>query len=42
LLPGDNRIAALMVNDTDAKLYLNYVPRHWSADATARGDGMEF
>lgn len=38
LLPGENRIAALMVEDMAAKLYLNYVPRHWSVDATARGE----
>ena len=40
LMPGENRIAALMVDDVDAKLYLSYVPRHWSADSTARGDEL--
>lgn len=34
LLPGDNRIVALMTNGVAPKLQLSYVPRHWSADAT--------
>lgn len=38
LLPGENKIAALMVEDIAAKLYMSYVPRHWSVDATARGE----
>ncbi|RPJ29150.1 MAG: hypothetical protein EHM33_01910 [Chloroflexi bacterium] len=38
LLPGENRIAALMVDDLEAKLYMSYIPRHWSVDSTARGD----
>lgn len=36
LLPGENRIAAFMENDVAAGMYMSYVPRHWSADATAQ------
>jgi len=36
LVPGDNKIAVLMTEDVAATLYISYVPRHWSVDATAR------
>ena len=36
LLPGDNQILAFMTQDMDAKMYISYVPLHWSADATQR------
>lgn len=35
LIPGNNKIAILMVDDVAATAYISYVPRHWSADATA-------
>lgn len=38
LIPGDNKIAAFMVNDVGAKMQMRYVPMHWSADATQRGE----
>jgi hypothetical protein len=38
LLPGENRIAALMVDDINAVLQMSYTPKHWSVDATARGE----
>jgi hypothetical protein len=38
LLPGENIIAALMVNDVAATMNLYYEPRHWSADATEGGE----
>lgn len=40
LLPGWNKIAAMMVNDTGATMNIYYVPRHWSADATQHGDEL--
>jgi len=40
LVPGSNKIAALMVNDTDAKMYISYVQRHWSVDATKRVEAL--
>jgi len=36
LIPGDNKIAAFMTDDVGAKMRISYVPRHWSADATAK------
>jgi len=35
LLPGDNTISTFMDNDVSAIMYMYYVPRHWSADATS-------
>lgn len=40
LIPGDNKISVLMVADIDAAMQISYVPRHWSADATARVEGL--
>lgn len=33
LLPGENKIVAMMANDISATLRMYYAPRHWSADA---------
>jgi len=40
LLPGNNDIAVLFIEDVGASAYMYYVPRHWSADATQRGDSL--
>ena len=40
LMPGDNKIAVFMTDDVDAKMRISYVPRHWSADATVRVEGL--
>jgi hypothetical protein len=40
LFPGDNVIAAMVVEDIGATMHMYYVPRHWSADATQRGDSL--
>jgi len=40
LLPGENRIAALMENDISASMRIYYAPRHWSADAMADEAGF--
>lgn len=40
LVPGDNKIAMLMTADVEGKAYLSYVPRHWSADSTARNESL--
>lgn len=40
LLPGWNKIAAMMVDDVGATMYIYHTPRHWSADATQRGDEL--
>jgi len=40
LIPGENKIAVLMTDDVDAEMYISYVPRHWSADATARTEEL--
>lgn len=34
LVPGDNRIAAMMINDVNAIMQIGYIPTHESADAT--------
>ena len=36
LIPGENKIASLMVDDVLATVHIYYTPRHWSVDATAR------
>lgn len=40
LLPGANKIIALMINGTGTKAQISYVPRHWSADATQGVDAF--
>lgn len=40
LLPRDNKIIAFMVNDVGALMTMSYIPKHWSADATARGEEL--
>lgn len=40
LIPGNNKIAAFMTDDVGAKMRISYVPRHWSADATARNESL--
>lgn len=35
LAPGDNTIAAFMVDDVNASMQIGFQPRHWSVDATA-------
>jgi hypothetical protein len=40
LLPGENKIIALMVNDVGGLMYLSYTPRHWSADATQSAEAL--
>jgi hypothetical protein len=40
LAPGQNKIAAFMINDMNAYMQISYVPRHWSADAVARGEEL--
>jgi len=34
LSPGDNDIAVLVTDDTDAVMQISYIPRHWSVDAS--------
>lgn len=36
LLPGDNVISALLLNDIAALMQISYIPSHWSADSTAQ------
>lgn len=36
LRPGENKIACFMVNDVNAMMSIQLVPRHWSVDATQR------
>lgn len=40
LIPGDNKVAVLMVEDVAATAHISYVPRHWSADATTVTEGL--
>lgn len=40
LAPGNNKIATFMINDVNAYMQISYVPRHWSADAVARGEEL--
>lgn len=35
LIPGDNTIAAFMVDDVNASMQIGFQPRHWSVDATS-------
>lgn len=38
LRPGENKIACFMVNDVNAQMSIQFQPRHWSVDATQRGE----
>jgi len=38
LLPGENKIAAFMRNDTNAVMRMYYIPTHWSVDSTVHGE----
>jgi hypothetical protein len=40
LAPGENTLACFMFNDTDAEMSIQFTPRHWSADATGRGEEL--
>lgn len=40
LIPGDNIISALMINDMSAIMNIYYAPRHWSADSMADEEGF--
>lgn len=40
LIPGENKIAALMTNDVAAVMRMTYIPTHWSADATQQGESL--
>jgi hypothetical protein len=40
LLPGENRISALMMNDVGAVMRFYYAPRYWSVDAMVDGGGL--
>jgi len=37
LIPGENVIAAMILDDIDAIVQIAYTPNHWSADATGTG-----
>lgn len=34
LIPGDNKLATLMLNGIASLMQISYVPRHWSVDST--------
>jgi hypothetical protein len=40
LLPGDNVIAAFMMNDVNTIMQMSYVPAHWSMDATVKPEAL--
>lgn len=40
LLPGDNKVAALMINDVGATMYMSHIPHHWGADSTQQGESL--
>lgn len=40
LLPGENKIGALMLNDVGSYMQLSHIPRHWSVDSTQPGDDL--
>jgi len=40
LIPGENKIAVFMRDDVGARMNIYHTPRHWSADATARVEGL--
>jgi hypothetical protein len=40
LVPGENKIAALMIDDVAATMRIGYTPTHWSVDATDRGEEL--
>lgn len=40
LMPGENKITALMINDVAAQMYLYYTPIHWSIDACVDAEAL--
>ena len=40
LLPGENRLACFMTDDVNAQMSIQFCPRHWSADASGRGEEL--
>lgn len=40
LAPGENRLACFIFDDVDAQMSIQFVPRHWSADAGGGGENL--
>lgn len=40
LRPGENRIACFITDDVNAQMSLQFQPKHWSVDATQRGEDV--
>jgi hypothetical protein len=40
LAPGENKIAAMMIDDVGAVMKMGYTPVHWSADATQNVEAL--